>query len=121
MKMRVDASVLMKDVEVNLSRKDRDRLVGEYLASLGCDKIVDLAMSAWRKRRGVADNWCIHTGVKYWQEYRDWGDHYCGYFNTSVEVSDQDREIYEHLVKAGNLLKDFEEERAKRNEPKEKL
>lgn len=109
MKMKVNASVLMKDLEIDLDHRDIKRITHDHLNAEKSNVILRYAMEAWKKRRGVNTNWVVKDEYKFWQEYENNGSHYSGYYSRDEEVTELDRAIYDCYLNLENALCKFEQ------------
>lgn len=118
MKMKVDAKILMKDLEIDLDYRDIERISEGYLKEEKSHMVLHHVMDAWKRRRGVNTEWVVRDGDKHWQEYENNGSHYSGYYSRNEQVTELDRAIYDCYRNLEDALCKFEQALEKEKESK---
>lgn len=90
MKMKVDARVLMKNMEVDLTAETVANIFQDRLDSMKIPALVELLINAYKKKKKIP-LWAQDRGGKYWETYEDRGSHYSGYEKTTLEITEEDR------------------------------
>lgn len=94
MKMKVDARVLMREIEVDLTAETISNIFQSRVDSMTIPQLVGLAIDAYKKKRKIPLYAEIRKG-KYWEYYENNGAHYSGYESTSVLITEADRNFME--------------------------
>lgn len=92
MKMNVDARVVMRGIEVDLTDDTLDNIFQNRIDSMKIPALVELSITAYKKKRKIPWDAEIRNG-KYWEYYVNNGSHYSGYEDTTVKVTEADRQF----------------------------